>query len=115
MMNKLEKEIVSDLYNRLVKRDTKSSELLDILDVLLKVYQKLDTEKHPERLINKLIQYSRITASTGKINFSSEEEKLTIQLSVIGQKAGLNGSYMAEFSDKSQFYKFGEQVPFHNS
>lgn len=115
MMNKLEKEIVSDLYNRLVKRDTKSSELSDILDVLLKVYQKLDTEKHPERLINKLIQYIRITASTGKINFSSEEEKLTIQLSVIGQKAGLNGSYMAEFSDKSQFYKFGEQVPFHNS
>ena len=114
-MNKLEKEIVSDLYNRLVKRDTKSSELSDILDVLLKVYQKLDTEKHPERLINKLIQYIRITASTGKINFSSEEEKLTIQLSVIGQKAGLNGSYMAEFSDKSQFYKFGEQVPFHNS
>ncbi len=115
MMNKLEKEIVSDLYNRLVKRDTKSSELSDILDVLLKVYQKLDTEKHPERLINKLIQYIRITASTGKINFSSEEEKLTIQLSVIGQKAGLNGSYMADFSDKSQFYKFGEQVPFHNS
>lgn len=114
-MNKLEKEIVSDLYNRLVKRDTKSSELSDILDVLLKVYQKLDTEKHPERLINKLIQYIRITASTGKINFSSEEEKLTIQLSVIGQKAGLNGSYMADFSDKSQFYKFGEQVPFHNS
>ena len=115
MMNKLEKEIVSDLYNRLVKRDTKSSELLDILDVLLKVYQTLVTEKHPERLLNKLIQYIRITASTGKVNFSSEEEKLTIQLSVIGQKAGLNGSYMAEFSDKSQFYKFGEQVPFHNS
>ena len=114
-MNQLEKEIVNDLYNQLAKRDTKSSELLDILDVLLKVYQKLDTEKHPERLINKLIQYIRITASTGKINFSSEEEKLTIQLSVIGQKAGLNGSYMAEFSDKSQFYKFGEQVPFHNS
>ena len=114
-MNQLEKEIVIDLYNQLAKRDTKSSELLDILDVLLKVNQKLDTEKHPERLINKLIQYIRITASTGKINFSSEEEKLTIQLSVIGQKAGLNGSYMAEFSDKSQFYKFGEQVPFHNS
>lgn len=113
-MNQLEKEIVNDLYNQLAKRDTKSSELLDILDVLLKVNQKLDTEKHPERLINRLIQYIRITASTGKISFSSEEEKLTIQLSVIGQKAGLNGSYMADFSDKSQFYQFGEQVPTHN-
>lgn len=57
-MNQLEKEIVSDLYNRLAKRDTKSSNLFDILDVLSKVYQKLDTEKHPERLINKFLQYS---------------------------------------------------------
>ena len=40
-MNQLEKEIVIDLYNQLAKRDTKSSELLDILDVLLKVNQKL--------------------------------------------------------------------------
>ena len=55
-MNQLEKEIVIDLYNQLAKRDTKSSELLDILDVLLKVNQKLDTEKHPERLINRLTQ-----------------------------------------------------------
>lgn len=112
-MNKLEKEIVIGLYNSLAKRDSKSAEMLDILDVLLKVYQKLDTEKHPERLINRLNQYIRITASTGKISFSSEEEKYTIQLSVMGQKAGINGSYMADFSDKSQFYKFGEQVPAH--
>ncbi|MDN6771361.1 MAG: bacteriocin immunity protein, partial [Lactococcus sp.] len=38
-----------------------------------------------------------------------------IQLSIIGQKAGLNGAYMADFSDKSQFYKFGQQVPCHNN
>ncbi|MBR6896222.1 MAG: bacteriocin immunity protein [Lactococcus sp.] len=114
MMNALEKEIVMDLYHVIEKRDIKSIQILDILDVLLQVDKRLDNEKYPERLINKLTQYIRITASTGKVKFTSEEEKLTIQLSVIGQKAGLNGAYMADFSDKSQFYKFGQQVPCHN-
>lgn len=112
-MNTYEKNLVINLYNLLVERTNKSKEVLDILDVLSQVNKKLDKERHPEVLINKLNQYIRITASTGKIKFSNEEEKLTIELSIIGQKAGINGSYMADFSDKSQFYKFGDKVPFH--
>ena len=107
-MNTYEKNLVINLYNLLVERTNKSKEVLDILDVLSQVNKRLDKERHPEVLINKLNQYIRITASTGKIKFSNE-------LSIIGQKAGINGSYMADFSDKSQFYKFGEKVPFHNN
>lgn len=112
-MKNTEKNIIHDLYNILNKRNDQSSELLDILDVLLQVYKELDKIKNSEALINRLTQYIRITASSGRINFSSSEEKLVIKLSIIGQKAGLNGVYMADFSDKTQFYKFGEEVPFH--
>lgn len=115
MMNHVEKEIVLELYDMLANGDNQSGHMLDILDVLLAVYKKLDKAKHPERLINRLNQYIRITASTGKINFSSEAEQLIIELGTIGQKAGINGSYMADFFDKSQFYQFGERVPYHYS
>ena len=111
-MTTIEKELVNNLYKMLEKRTNKSKDILDILDVLVQVNKKLDKEKTPEVLINKLNQYIRITASKGKIHFLNEEEELTIKLSIIGQKAGINGSYMADFSDKSQFYKFGEKVPF---
>lgn len=37
-----------------------------------------------------------------------------IDLGVIGQKAGLNGSYMSDYSDKSQFYSYPEKVPHHS-
>ena len=114
-MNTIEKNLINNLYNLLVARTDKSKEILVILDVLSQVNKKLDKERHPEVLINKLNQYIDITASTGKIKFSNEEEKLTIELSIIGQKAGKNGSYTAEYADKSQFYKFGEKVPFHNN
>src|SRR5574337_1013989 len=105
-MNTIEKNLINNLYNLLEERTNKSKEILDILDVLSQVNKKLDKERHPEVLINKLNQYIRITASTGKIKFSNAEAKLTIESSIIGQKAGINGSYMADFSDKSQFYKF---------
>lgn len=72
-MKNTEKNIIHDLYNILNKRNDQSSELLDILDVLLQVYKELDKTKNSEALINRLNQYIRITASSGRINFSSSE------------------------------------------
>ncbi|MBK4759020.1 bacteriocin immunity protein [Enterococcus faecium] len=50
----------------------------------------------------------------GRLHYSSKEENLIIQLGEFGKKAGLNGLYRGEFSDKSQFYKFTESIQRHN-
>jgi len=104
---------VQQLRLRLEKWDQPSSELLDILDVLGQVEKKLETTKNPEALVNRLVNYVRSLAIKGRIHFPTEEESLMINLSVYGQKAGLNGLYMADFSDKSQFYSLLEEIPRH--
>ncbi|WP_125982067.1 bacteriocin immunity protein [Loigolactobacillus iwatensis] len=108
------KQYVKQLYNLLSKHGDQSSELRDIMDVLSQVYKKIDEVKNPEALVNRLVNYIRIVASTGQINFPTDQEKLIIKLGFIGQKAGLNGLYMADFSDKSQFYSVFEQIPNQN-
>ncbi|MCT4403890.1 bacteriocin immunity protein [Leuconostoc falkenbergense] len=80
----------------------------DITDVLLQVNKKIDTSKNPEALVNRMVNYIRITASSEKLHFSKADEKMIIDLGVIGQRAGLNGQYMADFSDKSQFYSYAD-------
>ncbi|MDF0479164.1 bacteriocin immunity protein [Vagococcus sp. PNs007] len=95
---------IGELIKLLESRTEQPSKLLDITDVLSQVSLKLDSESHPEVLVNKLVNYIRSAAIAGRINFSKEEESLIIKLGIIGQKAGINGQYMADFSDKSQFY-----------
>lgn len=51
------KEVIHELYNNLMDRPQKTSGLLDITDVLLQVYKKIDTTKYPEYLLNKLVNY----------------------------------------------------------
>ncbi|EGO9277175.1 bacteriocin immunity protein [Enterococcus faecalis] len=104
----LAREYIHKLYNLLNKRKDNTSELLDITDVLLQVYKKLDTVENPEALVNRLVNYIRSMALKGRIYFPSTEEHLMIELGVIGQKAGLNGLYKADYSDKSQFYSYSE-------
>ncbi|NSO89360.1 bacteriocin immunity protein [Vagococcus fluvialis] len=106
IMNDETKNYISKLINILQKKNNKSSEMLDIIDVLTQVYLKIDTTKNPEALINRLVHYIRSVAIKGRIYFPPEEEDLIIKLGAIGQKAGLNGLYMADFSDKSQFYSY---------
>lgn len=103
------KREIHELYNLLSKRSEQPTELLDITDVLLQVYQKLDEEKNPVALLNRLVNYIRNAALKGRLNFSKKEEALIIQLGVFGQKAGLNGIYRGDYSDKSQFYSYLEQ------
>lgn len=105
---------IEDLNKGLLKYDNQSSELLDIIDVLNQVEKKVDSDKNPESLIIKMINYIRSMAMKGKIHFLKPEESIIIDLGTFGQKAGLNGQYMADFSDKSQFYSFNEEIPRHN-
>lgn len=51
-----------------MKRD-KTKAILDITDVLLQVYKKIDSEKYPEILINKLVNYIYIVGFDNKIHF----------------------------------------------
>lgn len=100
------KNNIHQLYNSLQDRELKSSELLDITDILLQVYTKLDSVNNPEALINRLVNYIRSVSLKGKIKYNAEEEKAMIDLAEFAQKAGLNGLYRGDFSDKSQFYSY---------
>ncbi|MGX7031253.1 bacteriocin immunity protein [Vagococcus zengguangii] len=100
------KELVHELYNKLARRPEKSSELLDVMDVLYQVYLKIDETKYPERLINRLVNYIYSTGLKGKLYFPEDENRLITSLGIIGCKAGLNGLYRAHYGDKSQFYSY---------
>ncbi|WP_432541300.1 bacteriocin immunity protein [Lactiplantibacillus argentoratensis] len=104
---------IKGLIVRLSEWSDQSGDLLDIIDVLMQVDKKITTVKNPEALVNRLVNYIRSVAIKGRLHFPDEEEKLMIDLGTIGQKAGLNGAYMADFSDKSQFYGMLEEVPQH--
>lgn len=104
---------IKELIVRLSNWPEQSGELLDIVDVLTQVNKKITTVKNPEALVNRLVNYIRSVAIKGRLHFPDEEEKLMINLGTIGQKAGLNGAYMADYSDKSQFYGLLETIPRH--
>ncbi|MFD1418503.1 bacteriocin immunity protein [Companilactobacillus keshanensis] len=108
------KTAIEALTKGLLNYDNQSPELLDIIDVLGQVEKKIDEKKHPETLVIRMINYIRSVSMRGKIHFLKPEENIIIDLGTFGQKAGLNGQYMADFSDKSQFYSFTEQMPRHN-
>lgn len=115
-MSETPQEIQADiqkLFNYLEERrkTASSPELLDIMDVLLQVIKNISSTKNPPALVNRLVNYIRSVALAGRIHFSKPEENLFIKLEIFGQKAGLNGTYMADFSDKSYFYKWSEEVP----
>lgn len=107
------KATIHELYSLLNNRDDQSPELLDILDVLGQVYQNIDDSKHPEALVNRLVNFIRSTAIKGRLNFPKEQETLIINLSAIGQKASWNGNEYGDTSDKSQFYNWNAQIPRH--
>ena len=107
------KSDIHELYSLLNNRNDKSQELLDILDVLGQVYKNIDDSKHPEALVNRLVNFIRSTAIRGRLNFPKNQETLIINLSALGQKAGLNGNELGNTSDKSQFYNWNEQIPKH--
>ena len=104
---------IKELLGILNNYEKKQSELLDIIDVLAQVYRKLPETKNPEALLNRLVNYIRSVALAGRIHFPTNKEKLIADIGVLGQRAGLNGVYMADYSAKSQFYSIFEEIPRH--
>ncbi|EUJ21804.1 bacteriocin immunity protein [Listeria aquatica] len=103
------KELIHDLYNKLSKRSDPSNELLDILDVLYQVYLKIDTVNNPEAYVQRLVNYIYSVGLKGRLYFPEDENRLIAELGIIGQKAGLNGLYKANYGDKSQFYSYFDE------
>lgn len=112
-IKKQAKQDIHELYDGLKKYEDQSPELMDITDVLQQVYHTLETTKNPEALVNKLTKYIYISGFK-KITFAPAENKLLANLGAIGQRAGLNGAYGSDYSDKSQFYGYKEEVPRHS-
>ena len=104
---------IKELLGILNNYEKKQSELLDIIDVLAQVYRKLPETKNPEALLNRLVNYIRSVALAGRIHFPTNEEKSIADIGILGQRAGLNGVYMADYSAKSQFYSIFEEIPRH--
>jgi hypothetical protein len=102
---------IESLLEQLTARTDQSPQLQDIQDVLGQVYKKIDHVDNPEALVNRLVNYIRVKSSNGKIHYPKNQEDLLMDLSWIGAKAGWNGLYMADFSDKSQFYSILEPMP----
>ncbi len=75
----------------------KTKAILDITDVLLQVYEKIDSEKYPEILINKMVNYIYIVGFDNKIHLLENDEKLLIELEDIPKKAGINSKYKANY------------------
>lgn len=105
------KQYIKELYGLLRHEPNPSPQLLDITDVLAQVYRKLDTTKNPEALLNRMVNYIRVKAKAGYYTFPTPQESLLGELAWIGAKAGWNGAYMSDFSDKRQFYGLLEPMP----
>ncbi|WP_261978996.1 bacteriocin immunity protein, partial [Lactiplantibacillus plantarum] len=78
-------EAIKGLIVRLSGWSDQSGDLLDIIDVLMQVDKKITTTKNPEALVNRLVNYIRSVAIKGRLHFPDEEEKLMIDLGIIGQ------------------------------
>lgn len=94
---------IHDLYNDLMERE-QTPALIDITDVLLQVYKKLDTVKNPEVWVNRLVNYIYIVGKASNVGFNRQEEAMLIALGDISKLAGWNGGNRAAFNDKMQFY-----------
>ena len=105
------KQYIKELYGLLRHEPNPTPQLLDITDVLAQVYRKLDTAKNPEALLNRMVNYIRVKAKAGYYIFPKPQESLLGELAWFGAKAGWNGAYMSDFSDKRQFYGLLEPMP----
>ncbi|RDX01553.1 immunity protein [Listeria kieliensis] len=95
------KEIVHELYNDISKNS--ETDMEEVKEVLLKVYNKLDRVKDDAPLINRLANFLYFKAFTEKLKFTRNQEELINKLAQIGGRAGLNGAYRSDYSSKGQF------------
>lgn len=99
------KELIHGLYNYLIKLPDPSTNLLNITDVLLQVYTKIDDVKELDPLVSRLVNYIYVEGF-GSVTLPREQDHQLIELANIAKKAGWNGRNYADFTDKSQFYSY---------
>lgn len=102
---------IHELYNSLNSRKEKSSGLMDIIDCLFQVYNKIDLVKNPETMLSALVNYIYITGFSNKVKFNGRDQELLNDLADFNKSAGLNAKYRSDLTDKSQFYSFVERMP----
>lgn len=95
------KETVHQLYNSI--SENSGVELDEIKEVLLKTYVKLDKTKDCTALINRLVNFIYFKGYPGNLKFTDSQIALINELTQIGKKAGINGIYRGDYTDKSQF------------
>jgi len=107
------KNTIQELLQRLLRRPTPSVELLDIIDVLTEINQKIDTTNEPAIMVTHLVTYIRCTASGGQVVFTNDEARLITQLSEFGHLASQMDQNDTDSADKAQFYGCFEAIPKH--
>ncbi|WP_430602306.1 hypothetical protein IGJ02_002630 [Enterococcus sp. DIV0724b] len=100
-MNKKAKKLVHELYNTIGDKQGKS--YLELKEVLLKVYKKLDKETNDDFLISRLINYIYFKNLTEKITFTEKQNQLIMEMSQIAKTSGVNNNYRGYLGSVSQF------------
>ncbi|KRK81146.1 bacteriocin immunity protein [Companilactobacillus nodensis] len=99
------KELIHGLYNYLIKVPNPSTGLLNITDVLLQVYTKIDDTKDIDPLISRLVNYIYVEGFDN-VTLPKKQDNQLIELANMAKRAGWNGRNRANFTDKSQFYSY---------
>lgn len=100
-MNKESKKLVHALYNSLGNEQGES--YLELKEVLLKVYQKLDKEVNEDFLMSRLVNYIYFKNLTEKLTFTEEQNQLINEINSIAKISGVNNNYRGDLGSTSQF------------
>ncbi|MCW6661647.1 bacteriocin immunity protein [Aerococcaceae bacterium NML201209] len=95
-------ELVHRLYNS-VSIHSRRGDSEDLLEVLLKVHQRLPKEENEVALLNRLVHYIYFCSVNDGLKFNAEQNALIRELAELGKHAGVNGCYRSDYGDKSQF------------
>lgn len=79
----------------------------------MQVYQALGNHKHPEILIGQLVNYITFRTFNQGL-FLGNREKVLQTLANFAKAAGLNSKVKSDFTDKSQFYSWKQEILRHN-
>ncbi|MHC5228954.1 bacteriocin immunity protein [Enterococcus sp. LJL99] len=93
--------MIADLYNSF--KDNQGSNYLELKQVLLKVYKKLDTSINEESLIARLTNFIYFKTLTEKWKFTAEQNQIINELSAIAKSADVNNNYRGDLGSLSQF------------
>ncbi|ALS01776.1 hypothetical protein ATZ33_10435 [Enterococcus silesiacus] len=100
-MNKESKKLVHELYNSLGNEQGES--YLELKEVLLKVYKKLDKDVNEDFLMSRLVNYIYFKNLTEKLTFTEEQNQVINKMNSIAKTSGVNNNYRGYLGSLSQF------------